>query len=64
MKKSGLTSLPSADDFYSILLATLPVSALPADRKNYPRPVEPPAGTAHSGERTGSPKKHTRNNAV
>lgn len=26
-------SLPSADDFYSIFLATLPVSALPADRK-------------------------------
>lgn len=26
-------SLPSADDFYSIFLATLPVSTLPADRK-------------------------------
>lgn len=33
MNKSSLTSLPSADDFYSILQATLPVSALPADRK-------------------------------
>lgn len=33
MNKSGLTSLPSADDFYRILLATLPVSALPANRK-------------------------------
>lgn len=26
-------SLPSADDFYSVLLATRPVSALPANRK-------------------------------
>lgn len=26
-------SLPSADDFHSVFLATLPVSALPADRK-------------------------------
>lgn len=33
MNKSGVMALPSADDFDGVLLAALPVSALPADRE-------------------------------